>query len=87
MPITIEKLQANIQKARAQESQHRDDAAACAGATQAYEHLLSQMLAELRADNAARAEGEAVLKDAGILPSDAMVIDNDGAVIPPVSGE
>lgn len=56
MSITIQQLQENIQKARAQEKSHRDDAAACAGAAQAYEHLLSQMLKDLRDENAAKIE-------------------------------
>lgn len=49
MSITIEQLNNNIQEARRQEARHRDDAAACAGAAQAYEQLLSQLIQTQRA--------------------------------------
>ncbi len=44
MSITIEQLSKNIQAARQQEAKCRDDAAACAGAIQAYEQLLTQLI-------------------------------------------
>ena len=44
MSITVEQLSKNIQEARRQEKQHRDDAAACAGAAQAYEQLLTGLI-------------------------------------------
>ncbi len=55
MSITIEQLQKSIQSARLQEANHRQSADACAGAAQAYEQLLSQLIQATRkeaADNA-----------------------------------
>ena len=49
MSITIEQLSQYIQAARQQEKKHRDDAAACAGAAQAYEQLLTQLIQAQRA--------------------------------------
>ncbi len=52
MSITIEQLQKSIQSARAQEAKNRQDADACAGAAQAYEQLLSQLIQAQRKENA-----------------------------------
>ncbi len=44
MAITVQLLQANIQLARKQEAENLAAASACAGAAQAYEQLLSNLI-------------------------------------------
>lgn len=55
MSITIEQLSKSVQEARRQEKLNLDNAAACAGAAQAYEQLLTQLVQTERANKAAAA--------------------------------